>query len=122
MIEPGKQADISALSGMYILYCNCTNKVTGKSFPIAAVLTDGDVAGLRPGKNAIFYDRDNVQYDAVVTSIVDNPISIRQAFWAPYKKVAKWISDKVDKSAAEKEGKSMANLTASADKATSGSR
>jgi len=121
VIEPGKQADISALSGMYILYCNCTNKVTGKSFPIAAVLTDGDVAGLRPGKNAIFYDRDNVQYDAVVTSIVDNPISIRQAFWAPYKKVAKWISDKVDKSAAEKEGKSMANLTASADKATSGS-
>ena len=121
VIEPGKQADISALSGMYILYCNCTNKVTGKSFPIAAVLTDGDVTGLRPGKNAIFYDRDNVQYDAVVTSIVDNPISIRQAFWAPYKKVAKWISDKVDKSAAEKEGKSMANLTASADKATSGS-
>jgi hypothetical protein len=61
-----------------------------------------------------------VQYDATVTSIVDNPISLRQAFWAPYKKVAKWISDKVDKSAAEKNDKSMAGLTASADKATSG--
>ena len=120
VIEPGKQSDISALSGMYILYCNCTNKVTGKSFPIAAVLTDGDVDGLRPGKNAIFYDRDSVQYDAVVTSIVDNPISLRQAFWAPYKKVGKWISDKVDKSAAEKNDKSMASLTASADSATSG--
>ena len=120
VIDAGKQGDISSLSGMYILYCNCTNKVTGKSFPIAAVLTDGDVDGLRPGKNAIFYDRDGVQYDAVVTSIVDNPISLRQAFWAPYKKVGKWISDKVDKSAAEKNDKSMASLTASADSATSG--
>jgi hypothetical protein len=120
VIDPGKAGDISSLSGMYILYCNCINKVTGKGFPIAAVLTDGDVDGLRPGKNAIFYDRDGVQYDATVTSIVDNPISLRQAFWAPYKKVAKWISDKVDKSAAEKESKSAASLTASADKATSG--
>ena len=120
VIDAGKAGDISSLSGMYILYCNCVNKITGKSFPIAAVLTDGDVNGLRPGKNAIFYDRDGVQYDATVTSIVDNPISIRQAFWAPYKKVAKWISDKVDKSAAEKESKSAASLTASADSATSG--
>lgn len=120
VIDAGKAGDISSLSGMYILYCNCVNKVTGKGFPIAAVLTDGDVNGLRPGKNAIFYDREGVQYDATVTSIVDNPISLRQAFWAPYKKVAKWISDKVDKSAAEKESKSAASLTASADKATSG--
>ena len=120
VIDAGKAGDISSLSGMYILYCNCVNKINGKSFPIAAVLTDGDVNGLRPGKNAIFYDRDGVQYDATVTSIVDNPISIRQAFWAPYKKVAKWISDKVDKSAADKESKSAASLTASADSATSG--
>ena len=120
VIDAGKQSDISALSGMYILYCNCVNKVTGVSFPIAAVLTDGDVDGLRAGKNAIFYDRNGVQYDATVTSIVDNPISLRQAFWAPYKKVGKWISDKIDKSAAEKNDKSMANLTASADSATSG--
>ncbi len=121
IIDAGKQGDISSLSGMYILYCNCVNKVTGKSFPIAAVLTDGDVDGLRAGKNAIFYDRDGVEYDATVTSIVDNPISLRQAFWAPYKKVGKWISDKIDKSAAEKNDKSMAGLTASADAATSGS-
>ena len=120
VIDAGRQGDISSLSGMYILYCNCTNKITGKSFPIAAVLTDGDVNGMRPGKNAIFYDRNGDQYDAVVTSIVDNPISLRQAFWAPYKKVGKWISDKVDKSASQKNENSMSKLTDSADAATSG--
>ena len=120
VIDAGRQGDISSLSGMYILYCNCTNKIIGKSFPIAAVLTDGDVNGMRPGKNAIFYDRNGDQYDAVVTSIVDNPISLRQAFWAPYKKVGKWISDKVDKSASQKNENSMSKLTDSADAATSG--
>ena len=104
-------AEISSLSGMYILYCSCTSEKLGKSFNIAAVLTDGDVDGLREGKNAVFYDRDGNDYTAKVIAIVDNPISIRQAFWSPYKKVARMINDRIDKKAAEKNEKSMAGLT-----------
>ena len=114
----GPSPEISSLSGMYILYCACTCEKLGKSFNIAAVLTDGDVDGLREGKNAVFYDRDGNDYTAKVVAIVDNPISIRQAFWAPYKKVARMINDKIDKAAAEKNEKSMAGLTEAADKAT----
>lgn len=117
--DMSKHADMAALSGMYILYCACTSKKLGKSMDIAAVLTDGDVNELRVGRNAVFYDRDGVDWDAMVTRIVENPISIRQAFWAPYRKVGRWISDKIDKSAAEKNDKSLANLTATADNATS---
>ena len=116
----GPAPEISSLSGMYILYCACTSERLGKSFNIAAVLTDGDVDGLRVGKNAVFYDRDGNDYTARVTSIVENPISIRQAFWAPYKKVARWISDKIDKKASSKDEESLANLTTAADKATDG--
>ena len=115
----GPAPEISSLSGMYILYCSCTSEKLGKSFNIAAVLTDGDVDGLREGKNAVFYDRDGNDYTAKVIAIVDNPISVRQAFWAPYKKVARWINDKIDKSAAEKNDKAMADLTAKADTVTS---
>ena len=114
----GSSPEISSLSGMYILYCACTSEKLGKSFNIAAVLTDGDVDGLREGKNAVFYDRDGNDYTAKVTAIVDNPVSIRQAFWSPYKKVARMISDKIDKSAAEKNEKSMAGLTSATDNAT----
>ena len=112
----GPSPEISSLSGMYILYCTCTSEKLGKSFHIAAVLTDGDVDGLREGKNAVFYDRDGNDYTAKVIAIVDNPISVRQAFWSPYKKVARLISDKIDKSAAEKNEKSLSDLT---EKATS---
>ena len=116
----GPAPEISSLSGMYILYCACTSERLGKSFNIAAVLTDGDVDGLREGKNAVFYDREGNDYTAKVTSIVDNPISIRQAFWAPYKKVARWISDKIDKKASAKNDAALGNLTTAADKATDG--
>ena len=115
----GPSPEISSLSGMYILYCTCTSEKLGKSFNIAAVLTDGDVDGLREGKNAVFYDRDGNDYTAKVIAIVDNPISVRQAFWSPYKKVARMISDKIDKSAAEKNEKSLSDLTDKADTATS---
>lgn len=115
----GPSPEISSLSGMYILYCTCTSEKLGKSFHIAAVLTDGDVDGLREGKNAVFYDREGNDYTAKVIAIVDNPISVRQAFWSPYKKVARMISDKIDKSAAEKNEKSLSDLTAKADTVTS---
>ena len=116
----GPAAEIASLSGMYILYCACTSEKLGKSFNIAAVLTDGDVDGLRVGKNAVFYDREGNDYTAQVTAIVENPISVRQAFWSPYKKVARMISDRIDKKAAEKNEKSMAGLTTATNTAADG--
>ena len=81
---------------------------------IAAVVTDGDVDGLRVGMNALFYDNAGNDYDATITKIIENPISVRQAFWAPYKKVARTITDRINKSAAEKSSKVDSNLTAKA--------
>ena len=109
--DMGKHGDMAGLSGMYIIYCACTSKSTGKTMNIAAVLTDGDVDNLRVGMNAVFYDRDGVDYDATVTKIVDNPVSVRQAFWAPYKKFARTVTERINKSAADKESKVMGNMS-----------
>lgn len=114
----GPSPEISSLSGMFILYCACKSEKMGKTMNIAAVLTDGDVDDLRPGKNAVFYDRDGNDWSAQVTSIVENPISLRQAFWSPYKKAGRWISDKIDKSAAEKEAKGSDTLSKITESAT----
>jgi len=116
----GPSPEIASLSGMYILYCSCVSEKLGKSFNIAAVLTDGDVDGIRVGKNAVFYDREGNDYTAKVTAIVENPISVRQAFWTPYKKVARMINDRIDKKAAEKNEKSMAGLTEATNKTADG--
>ena len=114
----GPHPEISSLSGMYILYCACKSEKMGKAMNIAAVLTKGDVDGLRPGKNAVFYDRDGNDWSAVVTSIVENPLSLRQAFWAPYKKAGRWINDKVNKFAADKNAKGEGTLSTITEKVT----
>lgn len=115
--DPAKHDSQAPLSGMYLIYCNCVNQKTGKSLQIVAAMTQGEVNNLSIGKNAVFYDNDGLDYDATVTKIIDNPISIRQAFWTPYRKFSKWIEEKINKSAAEKDAKAFGDLTAKADAA-----
>ena len=105
-------------SGLFLLYCHCVSKVQGKEMDIVAALTDGDVKDLHEGKNAIFYDRAGQDWDATITKIVDNPISIRQAFWSPYRKFGQWVTDKITKSAEEKENKQFEEMTTKADAGT----
>lgn len=112
-----KHESQAPLSGMYLLYCNCENKKTGKKLQIVAAMTQGEIKNLSVGKNGIFYDNDGLDYDATVFKIIENPISIRQAFWTPYRKMAKWVEDKINKSAAEKDAKAFDDMTAKADAA-----
>ena len=105
------------LSGIYLLYCNCESKKLGKSLQIVAAMTQGEVKNLSVGKNAVFYDNAGNDYDATVIKIIDNPISIRQAFWTPYRKFANWVEEKINKSAAEKDAKVFDDMTAKADAA-----
>ena len=116
--DAGKMAAEAGKSGMFLIFCDCENKAQGKKISIAAAMTQGDIRNLEVGKNCIFYDRSGLDYDAVVTKIIDNPISIRQAFWTPYRKFANWVSDLVNKSVAEKESKGLEDMKANATAAT----
>ena len=98
-------------SGIFLVYCNCTHKPTGQTMQIVAAVTVGDIKNLKVGKNALFYDRLGRDWDAEVTKIIDNPISIGQAFWSPYRKLGDWITNLINKSAAEKETKSFNDMT-----------
>ena len=103
-------------SGMFLVYCNCTYKPTGQTMQIVAAVTVGDIKNLKVGKNALFYDREGRDWDAEVTKIIDNPISIGQAFWSPYRKLGEWVTNLINKSAAEKETKSFENMTSNIQK------
>jgi hypothetical protein len=96
---------MASLSGMYLLYCDCVSKSTGESMTIVAALTNGDIDNLIEGRKAVFYDRKGNDYDATVVKIIENPISIRQAFWTPYRRVARFIETQVNKFASDQDGK-----------------
>ncbi|RXK55215.1 hypothetical protein ESB00_04785 [Oleiharenicola lentus] len=107
---------LAAMSKAYIAYCACT-RPGGKTMNIAACFTQGDSDYLFVGRHGVFYDRAGNDWDAVITSIVDNPISIRQAFWSPYKKFIRMIEEQVAKRAAAAEAASNAKLAGAADAA-----
>ena len=99
-------------SGMFLIYCNCKHHATGQTMTIVAAMTVGEIRNLKVGKNALFYDRQGRDWEAEVVKIIDNPISIGQAFWSPYRKLGNWVSELITKSAAEKEKKSFTDMTA----------
>lgn len=110
--DMSKHADMAAQSGIFLIYFKATSKVLGKSMDAVAVMTDGDIFDLRPGKNGIFYDLQGNNWDAVITKVVDNPVSISQAFWAPYRKAWEFCVGILNKSAADKDAKINADLQA----------
>lgn len=112
--DMGKHADMAGLSGMFLLYCSCTSKTKGETMDIVAVMTSGKTKNLRPGLNGVFYDLEGNDWDAVVTKVVENPLSVRAAFWSPYRKLARFISDKIDKSASDKDSAATTMLQSKA--------
>jgi len=111
-----KQGTMASLSGMFLIYCDCTSKSKNEKMTIVAAMTNGDIDNLIVGRNAIFYDRKGCDWDATVIKIVENPISIRQAFFSPYRKVARFIEKQVDKFASEKDSQVHASTTSNIEK------
>ena len=112
--DAAKHAALAGLSKTYLAYCELTRKSTGEKMTIAAAFTNGDSDNLMVGRNGIFYDRQGRDWDATITRIVDQPISVRQAFWAPYKKVVRFIEEQIAKRAAAADAASTEKLAAAA--------
>lgn len=98
VLDPARHGILASLSGVYLAYCDCVRG--SEKMSIAAAFTAGDSDQLMVGRNGIFYDREGKDWDATITKIVDHPISIRQAFWAPYRKATRLISEQMEKFAA----------------------
>ena len=113
---------LAAMSKIYIAYCTCT-RPGGATMNIAACFMQGDSDYLFVGRHGVFYDRQGRDWDAVITSLVDNPVSLRQSFWSPYKKFVRLIDEMVAKRAAAADAAAndrlagAAKLVAQADKA-----
>ena len=101
--DQGRHATMAPFSGCYLVYCSCMRQGEAP-INIVAALTGGDVDELMvAGRNGIFYDRKGRDWRATVTKVVAQPVSIRQAFWSPYKRVAAFIEGQIQKFAASRD-------------------
>ncbi len=107
--DVAKHASLANLSYFYLAYCECRRQGEAP-MTIAAAITAGDSDNLMVGRNGLFYDRHGRDWDTTIVRIVDNPISIRQAFWQPYKRLMKWIAEQIAKRAAAADSKVSTSL------------
>ncbi len=116
VVDGAKHAAMAPMSGAYLAYCDC-RRAGGEKKAIAAAFTAGDVDNLFVGRNGVFIDRKGVDWQATITKVVDAPLSIRQAFWSPYKKLVRGIEERVAKRAATAETDSNARVDEMASRA-----
>lgn len=109
--DAGKHATLATLARMCLVYCECVRGTQKMS--IAAAFTAGDSDQLMAGRNGVFYDRHGRDWDATIVKIVDHPISLRQAFWSPYKQLSRMVATQLQKVAASKAQESESKLSTS---------
>ena len=114
--NPNAHALLASMSNVYLAYCDCTRK-DGSKKTIVAGFTAGDADNLFVGRNGVFYDKDGLDWDAHIVRIVAQPISIREAFFSPYKLVARSIENMVQRRASSAEASTQTKLNNQAENA-----
>lgn len=95
--DVAKHSAMAALSQTYLVYCDCVRSGSGEKMSVVAGFTAGDSERLAVGRHGIFLDRQGRDWDAVVVKLVENPISIGEAFWTPYRRIGKMITEQIEK-------------------------
>ncbi len=108
--DPAAHSVLAAKSNCYVAYCDCTRKSDGKTMKIAAVFGNGDSEFLFVGRNGVFVDKLGNDWDATICHVVENPISIIQAIFAPYRRLSAFVENQISSSAAARDKKLEGSL------------
>lgn len=93
-----------------IIYLKLTRANESAERSICAVVTAGTIGALYVGRNGVFYDRDGKDWEATITKIVENQVSLMEAFWSPWRKIGDMITSGVTKFLGEKQSKAISGV------------
>jgi hypothetical protein len=103
-------AALAERSKCCLLYVKLSRKACGEAREVCAVVTAGSTASLYVGRNGIFYDCAGNDWDAVVSKVVEAQVSLREAFWAPWAKIAGTVSEQCKKLLASKQNAAVTKV------------
>ena len=106
---------IASQSNSFLIYCVCKRRgqpVNGREeCNIVALVSAGVDHELMVGRNGLFYDSQGNDWDATIVKVIENAISVREAFWSPYRRVATMISEQIQKLASNQNNQTVANVS-----------
>ena len=91
-----QHAKFSDASNMFVLYVEVSVKEGSKLFEAAVPVTSGNRGNLQVNKWGIFRDIHGVERQARVIKIVENPISLSEAVLAPFKRLGRAVTAKLE--------------------------
>lgn len=102
---PNRKIHVAATAqcNIYVMYLEITGKSI-KPYEVAVAVTSGGRGNLMVGKRGIFTDVEGRELDARVVQVAKNPISLQEAVFAPFKRLAGIVTGKIESmtSSAEK--------------------
>ncbi len=101
--DAGAHAKMAPFSGCYLIYCVC-ERAGEPPLDIVAALTGGSVDELIvPGRHGVFFDRAGRDWKSTISKVVEQPVSVRQAFFAPYRRLAAFVENQIRNFAAARD-------------------
>ena len=113
--DEGAHSALAERSDCCIIYLKLSRKGAAETRNICAVITAGRTIPLYVGRNGIFYDRDGNSWDATITKVVMAQVSLREAFWAPWRKLGEMVGEQVKKFVGDTQAKSVGGVTKTMD-------
>ncbi len=99
----GAHSAQAAASKCCLAYCSLSRPGEKETRTICAAFTAGFAQTLWVGRNGLFYDLDGKDWDATIVKLVDHSISLKEAFWDPWRKIAGMVGGQVKKMLAAKQ-------------------
>ena len=102
-INRANHAKIAKTSNMFVLYVEISSKQGDNKYEVAVPVTSGNKGNLCIGKRGVFYDLLGREANATVVAIIENPISITEALVAPFLRLGRMLTGKIEAITADAE-------------------
>lgn len=121
--DAAAHAAVAKNGGLYTMYLKVEpHDAAGASYTVVVPATAGTRGNLAVGKRGVFFDLQGRECDATVVSIVENPISLKEAILAPFQNIAKSVLGKIENMGAAASSKIEAVGTGAATDALDGKK
>lgn len=121
--DPAAHAAVAKNGGLYTMYLKIEpHEGAGAPFTVVVPATSGTRGNLAVGKRGVFFDLQNHEYDATIVSLVENPISLKEAILSPFQNIAKSVLGKIENMGAAASSKIEAAGTGAATDALDGKK
>jgi len=114
--DPKAHAAVAGTGSMFLLYVEVDPAAEQAKYHVAVPVTSGGKGNLCVGKRGVFFDLDGAKHAARVVHIVENPISLREAMVAPFKRLGRLFTGKIESLTTAAQKKLDTQATAAIDK------